>query len=790
MKRLKSSRLVKTICFLLCILFTAGVTANIILGLLLQESNVFYAEKDQLNEILLEDVIEHYNQTDITNYLRETIMNPGPGNPEIEIYRNKFSKANSNLSFTVTDEAGNTLLYNDSSVDKGLTFTKTIQLFDYDYSANHSDWVEETETEAMTTKPGAGQDAPTATGNEETTVMEQEDTTAAAEPATSLPEPTTLPPQTGVTEPVAFSADHVYILDDGSGWRFRYYYDGANYNEAILQYCTQIYETKEDENAYAQYDGEWMTFYENDFAVSDNGMVYFVGHSHANETWADLSGDTDSFPHKTYTATYTLPKTMEAKDLFYYAQRLVGFAYGYIHKIIPLTIIYALAAVLFYILLLFCAGHVKGEDSPKAKGLHRIPYDLVCAVIFTILISLFIYIVEDGEYDGPLPIAVASFAFALTGIVFIETTIVRCKAKTIGKNFLFGWLIKVLFRIIKKLIALFRKASENTNLFLKIGAVYVVSGIAEFIYSFLINEESEFVILMIIWKVVELPLLALLAVNLNKLQTGAKRLSEGNVNEKIDPKYLFGEFKKNADYLNSVSDGVNSEVQKRMKSESMKTELITNVSHDLKTPLTSIINYVDLLKGTEVTDPKAQEYIEVIDRQSQRLKKLCADIVDASKAATGNLTVNRERTVLNVMLGQVIGEYDARLSEKSLQLISEIPQDEIAVQADGRLLWRVFDNLMGNICKYAMEGTRVYLSLGASSGMAQITFRNISGAPLNIPPEEITERFVRGDTSRNTDGSGLGLSIAKSLTELMGGQFDVSIDGDLFKVILHFPATA
>ena len=254
----------------------------------------------------------------------------------------------------------------------------------------------------------------------------------------------------------------------------------------------------------------------------------------------------------------------------------------------------------------------------------------------------------------------------------------------------------------------------------------------------------------------------------------------------MQSKYLFGEFRKNAAYLNSISDGVNNEVNERMKSESMKTELITNVSHDLKTPLTSIINYVDLLKKTEISDEKAREYIEVIDRQSQKLKKLSSDIVDASKAATGNMEIHKERTTLNVLLTQVAGEYDERLRQKCLQLVCTIPEEETAINADGKLLWRVFDNLMNNICKYAMGGTRVYLTLNNAGNTAEVVFRNISGEPLNISADELTERFVRGDSSRNTEGSGLGLSIAKSLTELMGGKFDISVDGDLFKAILTF----
>ena len=226
-----------------------------------------------------------------------------------------------------------------------------------------------------------------------------------------------------------------------------------------------------------------------------------------------------------------------------------------------------------------------------------------------------------------------------------------------------------------------------------------------------------------------------------------------------------------------------------MKSERMRTELITNVSHDIKTPLTSIINYVDLLKKEGVDSENAPEYLEVIDRQSARLRKLTEDLIEASKASTGNITVNAERTDVNVLLSQANGEYQSKLAARDITTVLSLSETSLFILADGRLLWRVFDNLLGNINKYAQSGTRVYLSSEHDrDGKVRITFRNISHAPLNISGDELMERFVRGDASRNTEGSGLGLSIARSLVELQGGTFDIEIDGDLFKAILTFPS--
>ena len=228
-------------------------------------------------------------------------------------------------------------------------------------------------------------------------------------------------------------------------------------------------------------------------------------------------------------------------------------------------------------------------------------------------------------------------------------------------------------------------------------------------------------------------------------------------------------------------------MDERLKSERMKAELITNVSHDLKTPLTSIINYVDLLKKEDIQGEKAREYIEVLDRKSQRLKKLTEDLVEASKASTGTLTVNPERLGVTQLVTQALGEYSEKLSAAGLTVVSTLTEEEVYVQADGRHFWRILDNLMGNCVKYAMPGTRIYLDLVAWDGYVTLSLKNISAGQLNIPAEQLMERFVRGDESRTTEGSGLGLSIARSLTELQGGLFRLEVDGDLFKAVVSFP---
>ena len=274
---------------------------------------------------------------------------------------------------------------------------------------------------------------------------------------------------------------------------------------------------------------------------------------------------------------------------------------------------------------------------------------------------------------------------------------------------------------------------------------------------------------------------------LSRLIEGAKHLSEGDLSYKIDTAHLHGPFRRNADMLNRISSGCAVEVERRRKSEHLKTERLTNVSHDIKTPLTSIINYVDLLKKTDLQPKEAREYADVLERQSNRLKKLLEDLIEASKASTGNITVELAPTDAAELLRQAVGEYSERLTAQSLETVLRIGGESCTITADGRLLWRVFDNLLGNVVKYAMPGTRVYLDLTEQGGQSSIVVKNISREALNIDTDELMERFVRGDASRATEGSGLGLSIARSLTECMGGRFELSVDGDLFKVTLRFP---
>ena len=273
---------------------------------------------------------------------------------------------------------------------------------------------------------------------------------------------------------------------------------------------------------------------------------------------------------------------------------------------------------------------------------------------------------------------------------------------------------------------------------------------------------------------------------MKSLKAAGERMAKGNIDEKIDTKYMYWEFKNHAENLNSIGDGMAAAVEQRMKSERLKTELITNVSHDIKTPLTSIVNYVDLLQKPH-TPEQESEYLEVLERQSKRLKKLTEDLVEASKASTGNMNVNIVSTSSRELIEQSLAEYGARMEQGMLTVITNIPDPAPRAMADGRLLWRVLDNLFNNVVKYAMPNTRVYIDAAADGGEVIISVKNISRDPLNISADELMERFVRGDSSRHTEGSGLGLNIVQSLITLMHGKFSLSVDGDLFKAEIRLP---
>ena len=272
----------------------------------------------------------------------------------------------------------------------------------------------------------------------------------------------------------------------------------------------------------------------------------------------------------------------------------------------------------------------------------------------------------------------------------------------------------------------------------------------------------------------------------NRIYEGINHIAGGEPGYKINLDGMKSNEKKAGEQINNLGEGLQIAVTQATKNERLKSELITNVSHDIKTPLTSIINYVDLIKRENIENEKVKEYIKVLDEKSQRLKHLTEDMVEASKANTGNLNLDMEKIDFMQLIHQTIGEFQDKFEERQLKTVVKLDKSPVWIYADGRRVWRVMENLLQNIYKYAMPQTRVYIESVTTSKKTTVTIKNISENPLNIPASELTERFIRGDVARTTEGSGLGLSIAKSLTELMNGTFELYLDGDLFRVSIGF----
>ena len=444
-------------------------------------------------------------------------------------------------------------------------------------------------------------------------------------------------------------------------------------------------------------------------------------------------------------------------------------------------------SALFAVLALFCfcfsmasAGHWAGHEGIHLTWLDKIPADVWLLVLLcTFFIGWEAFYYEWGR---------VFFCAALVPLVllFLCAFAAQCKAGTVLRGALIGRIARFLWRIVRAVFRALLHTLVRLPLVWKTALVGLVIAGAEFLLYINDFYRVRYGVFLVM-KLIELLAVLYIAVSLRTLQKGGEKLARGDFSSPIDTRYLLWDFKRYGQELNDVQGGLEQAVQEQMKAEHLKTELITNVSHDIKTPLTSIVNYVDLLKKEDIPSPNAQEYIAVLDRQSHRLKKLTEDLVEASKASSGALNVELQPTDVNVLLSQIEGEYQERLAACHLTLVTQPPAPGTMIQADSRLLSRVMDNLVSNVCKYAMENTRVYVTAAVRDGQAVISFKNVSRDELNISPDELMERFVRGDASRHSEGSGLGLSIARSLVQLQGGTFALSIDADLFRADIVFP---
>ena len=523
-------------------------------------------------------------------------------------------------------------------------------------------------------------------------------------------------------------------------------------------------------------------------------------------------------------------------------------AYDNFNKLLPNCYNYliyigisAVIGFIAYIILLVGSARNSTTGELEVRYIHKIPFDVLTIILLPTFICLLAITFEEIYYnlDEVLYFIYGLAVSCIIGIIVIclawfHTFVARIKTKTLIKSTLCYKILRWLFNKIKKIFfkiknnvnikdkdnninfdlkdkkinlnEFYEKCSNNlksADIKGKASTIYnnMTSGISITakiyllfipfillfeIFFFLLAESFFLGFIFLVLDVFIFIKINKLCLHLNEIKNAGEHLAHADLDYKISVDTFKGELLNHAENLNKISDGMTVAVEERLKSERMRYELLTNVSHDIKTPLTSIINYVDLLKTQPVSTKEAEEYIEVLDRQSVKLKKLITDLIEVSKATTGNITVNAVQMEVKELLAQCIGEYDSRFKEKKLEIVMNTPDEPVSIVADGRLLWRVFDNLLGNIVKYAMPNTRVYIDLTNKLDTVIITLKNISQTRLNIKANELMERFVRGDASRTTEGSGLGLSIAQSLTELMKGQFSIEIDGDLFKITLKF----
>lgn len=498
---------------------------------------------------------------------------------------------------------------------------------------------------------------------------------------------------------------------------------------------------------------------------------YYVTNSWGYTYWTELD--------ESLVVTGYVLKDMDVEDSFSYYVKLVNTFYASRVTLIVITLSCLVAVICLVIFLMSSAGHRPGAPGITLGLLDRIPTDLYLGAVLGLVILLVAAFLEAGWWQAWVQVVTGGAALAVCGALIMAFAMTMSTRLKYGKGYwwrhsLTGGIALFLCRGLRQLY----RAIPLIWRWLALGTgLLIFSGLLLEPYC----EPEAILFLLCLWTAV----ISYLAWAFSRLQQSVRRLARGNLQEPVNTRGLVGSFRQIGDNLNTLGQAANLAVEERLRSERMKTELITNVSHDIKTPLTSIVSYVDLLQKPH-TPEQGAEYLEVLARQSQRLKKLTEDLVELSKASSGTIPV--ELAPLNVveLVNQALAEYQTKLETAGLTVMLTAVQEEILVSADGRLFWRVMDNLLSNCIKYALSGTRVYVDVVKFEKQVMISVKNISRQALNLPAEELMERFVRGDRSRNTEGSGLGLNIAKTLMELQHGSLNLVVDGDLFKAILLF----
>ena len=498
------------------------------------------------------------------------------------------------------------------------------------------------------------------------------------------------------------------------------------------------------------------------------------------------------------TVTIWLADEFTQQDEYWVTQTILNAMYYFRYSVYVIIAVSAVLTIACFIFLLCASGHHPDHEGVRPGWGTKIPVDAL-SVGMGFLVLLVCELMQQASWNDDVTMVVVWAAGTLALLTMFlgwcMSFALRLKLGGWWKNSVCWWCLRLCWAVCqfswKALRAVGRGIAGlvlGVPLVWKVLALFFVVACWEFVMWAMFHWNPG---AMLLWwfleKLIFLPFILAVSLMLRRLERGGRAIAEGDLNYQVDTRHMLPVFKRHAENLNCIGEGMNRAVEERIKSERMKTELITNVSHDIKTPLTSIINYADLIGKEPCDNEKIGEYADVLHRQSERLKRLIDDLVEASKASTGNLDIDLVPCEVGVLLTQTAGEYEYRLRERGLELVTKQPDKPLKIMADGRRLWRVFDNLMNNICKYGQSGTRVYLTLEKLNGQAVISFKNTSREQLNLSPEELMERFVRGDAARKSEGNGLGLSIARSLTELQRGKLELSVDGDLFKAVLRFP---
>ena len=531
------------------------------------------------------------------------------------------------------------------------------------------------------------------------------------------------------------------------------------------------------------------------FSIEDEaGAILFDNHRTGDIPvtgwWGEMAQDGVVF--RSYIAA-----DYPAQDSVYWALRIYDVMAEFAPNAAVVVTVCALAELLFLVFLARAAGRRVGREETVAGWQEKIPFDLYAAVVLggsAMLVAAAASGTED-TFQGfePIMIAVVLACCAAAYALFLAFWMTLCARVKLGRwweNTVCCWLLRLCRRILRWCWRVLCRAWGALAGFVRgIPLVWRTAVGCCVIGVLLFALESNHADGLLLMLIALLSVAAcLLSMQLRRLQKGGEALAAGDLTSQVDTSHMYFDLKRHGENLNAISRGMSIAVEQKLKSERLKTELITNVSHDIKTPLTSIVNYVDLLQR-EHTPEQEREYLAVLDRQAHKLKKLTVDLVEMSKASTGNIPCHIARRSVRELIDQTVGEYAEKLSAARLEPVVTLPDEELYCLCDGALMWRVLDNLLSNACKYACAGTRLYVAARREGETVAFSFKNISRDALNVDPDELMERFVRGDSSRTTEGSGLGLNIAKSLVELQKGTFSIAIDGDLFKVGFILPRT-